>query len=93
MEIVLMVVEFHLAGCRTLKEKRHRLSGIRDRFGKESNVAVCESDYHDLLHQAQWSFVVIGLSRRKVDQTLAGIELFLQTGIDAVITRVDVQVK
>ncbi|MGV1098582.1 DUF503 domain-containing protein [Thiovibrio sp. JS02] len=93
METVLMVVDFHLAGCRSLKEKRHRLSGIRDRFGKVSNVAVCESDFHDSLQQAQWSFVVIGLSRAKIDQTLAGIEQFLQTGVDAAIIGVEVQGK
>jgi hypothetical protein len=91
MEIGLMIVDFHLSGCRSLKEKRHRLSGIRDRFGKERNVAVCESDYHDLHQQAQWSFVAIGLNRRKVEKILAAIELSLQTGVDAVITRVDFQ--
>lgn len=93
MEIVMMVVDFHLSGCRSLKEKRHRLSGIRDRFGKERSVAVCESDYHDLHQQAQWSFVAIGVSRRKVEQTLAAIELSLQTDIDAAITRIDFQDK
>ena len=85
-----MVVDFHLAGCRSLKEKRHRLAGLRERIGKESNVAVWESDHHDQLHEAQWSFVVIGLSRAKVDQTLAGIEDYLQSGVDAVVTRVEV---
>ena len=91
MVIVMMVVDFHLSGCRSLKEKRHRLLGIRDRFGKQSNVAVCESGHHDLHQQAQWSFVVIGIDHKKVDQTLAPIELFLRTGLDALTTRIDRQ--
>lgn len=91
MVIVMMVVDFHLSGCHSLKEKRHRMSGIRDRFGKQSNVAVCESAYHDLHQQAQWSFVAIGVDHKKVDQTLASIELFLRTGIDAMITRIECQ--
>ena len=86
MVIVMMVVDFHLPGCRSLKEKRHRTKKIRDRFGKNSNVAVCESDYHDVHRQAQWSFVAVGIDRKKVDQTLAEIELFLDTGLDALIT-------
>ena len=91
MVIVMMVVDFHLSGCRSLKEKRHRLSGIRDRFGKQSNVAVCESADHDLHQQAQWSFVAIGIDHKKVDQTLAPIEHFLRTGLDALIIRLDRQ--
>ncbi len=87
MVIVLMVVDFHLPGCRSLKEKRHRLTRIRDRFGKNSNVAVCESDYHDEHRQAQWSFVTVGIDRKKVDQTMVEIELFLDTGLDALMTK------
>ncbi|MEN8136473.1 MAG: DUF503 domain-containing protein [Thermodesulfobacteriota bacterium] len=86
MVIVMLVVDFHLSGCRSLKEKRHRITRIRDRFGKKSNVAVCESDYHDVHRQAQWSFVIVGIDRKKVDQTLAEIEIFLDTGLDALMT-------
>lgn len=91
MVIMVMVVDFHLVGCRSLKEKRHRLSGLRDRFGKQSNVAVCESAYHDLHQQAQWAFVAVGVSRRKIEQTLASIEQALGSTVDAVIIRVDFQ--
>lgn len=91
MIIVMMTVDFHLGGCRSLKEKRHRMTRIRDRFGKLNNVAVCESDYHDVHRQAQWSFVAVGVDRKKVDQTLAKIELYLGTALDAGITRIDFQ--
>ena len=43
----LLSINFHLGGCRSLKEKRQRLSGIRDRYGRPANVAVCESDFQD----------------------------------------------
>lgn len=91
MMIIVMEVEFHLSGCRTLKDKRHRLSGIRDRFGKESSVAVCESALHDLHQKAQWSFVVIGMDRKQVTQTMDRIELFLRNSVDAEMTRVEHQ--
>jgi uncharacterized protein YlxP (DUF503 family) len=41
----LLTVNFYLGGCRSLKEKRQRLKGMRERFGRTFNVAVCESDY------------------------------------------------
>lgn len=86
MVIMVMVVDFHLVGCQSLKERRHRLSGLRDRFGKQSNVAVCESAYQDHHQQAQWTFVGVGSSHRLVEQTLAAIESALQERVDAVIT-------
>ncbi|MBY4678657.1 DUF503 domain-containing protein [Marinobacterium arenosum] len=91
MVIMLMEVEFHLSGCRSLKEKRHRLLGIRDRFGKRSDIALCESGYRDLHQRAQWSFVVLGMERKQVLQALSQIEEYLCSGLDAVITRLERQ--
>lgn len=91
MVIMVMVVDFHLGGCRSLKEKRHRMTRIRDRFGKQSNLAVCESDYQDIHHLAQWSFIGAGVDRKKIQQTLAQIELYLDTALDAQITNIDFQ--
>ncbi len=91
MIIMVMVVDFHLGGCRSLKEKRHRMTRIRDRFGKLSNLAVCESDYHDIHHRAQWTFIGAGVDRTKIQQTLAQIELYLNTALDAQITNIDFQ--
>ena len=34
MNVRLMTIDFHLGGCRSLKEKRQRLKGMRERFGK-----------------------------------------------------------
>lgn len=82
----LLELEFHLPGCTSLKEKRGRLAGVRDRFGRLSNVAVCESEFADVLQRAQWSFVATGREVRLVNQTLDGIERDIVLHIDAVIT-------
>ena len=52
-----LTIDFHLGGCRSLKEKRQRLKGLRDRFGRAVNVAVCESDHQDAHQRSQWSFI------------------------------------
>jgi len=88
MNIELLVVEFRLPGCESLKEKRRRLVGLRERFGKLINVAVCESDYQDAHKQAQWSFVVAAADPKIVANQLSKIEEYLNTEVDAVITAV-----
>lgn len=83
MNIGVLTIDFYVAGCRSLKEKRQRLNGIRDRFGRASNVAVCESDHQDLLQRSQWTFVATAAARDVVDRVLTDIERSLQSSVDA----------
>jgi uncharacterized protein len=79
----ILKIDFYLAGCRSLKEKRQRLNGIRDRYGRANNVAVCESAHQDLLQRAQWTFVAVSASRDVVERSLTEIERNLHGGVDA----------
>jgi len=83
MRIGVLRVSFSLPGCRSLKEKRQRLSGMRDRFGRQPNVAVCESNFPDVHQRAEWSFVATGRSAAAVEQTLAEIEQRILETVDA----------
>lgn len=83
MNIGVLTIEFYVAGCRSLKEKRQRLNGIRERFGRSFNVAVCESDHQDLLQRAEWTFVAAAAARDVVDRALTDIERNLQGSVDA----------
>jgi hypothetical protein len=85
MHISLLSVQFHLEGCDSLKQKRQRLSGLRDRFGRLPQVAVCESGLQDSWNQAEWSFVVAG-DAKIVAKQLSDIENFCQAELDAVVT-------
>ena len=83
MSIAALRIDFYLAGCRSLKEKRQRMNGIRERYGRAHNVAVCESGHQDLLQRAQWTFVAASSSRDVVDRALTDIERNLQGTVDA----------
>ncbi|MCL6417085.1 DUF503 domain-containing protein [Aestuariirhabdus sp. Z084] len=78
MQIAVLVLDFHLPGCRSLKEKRQRLGGLRDRVGKQSQLAVAESDKADLHQQAQWTVLILGSTRAQVmqrmEQVLNGLQ-------------------
>jgi uncharacterized protein YlxP (DUF503 family) len=86
--VAVLSVDFYLSGCRSLKDKRHRLQGIRDRFGRSTNLAVTESDHQGSLQRAQWSFVAAASSADVVEQTLDEIEHNLQMSVDAQIVEV-----
>lgn len=79
---------FKLDGCRSLKEKRQRLSGIRDRFGKRPEVAVIESNHADSHDIAEWSFIIVAATKSQLDSLLQKIEMDIAASFDARITDV-----
>ena len=83
MFIGILTVDLRLEGCNSLKEKRYRLRKLRDLFGKSTNSAVCESKYQNKIKLSQWSFVVIGNDKKKIDSSLSKIEVRIDKSIDA----------
>lgn len=88
MSIGILRIDFYLSGCRSLKEKRQRLNGLRERYGRATNIAVCESGHQDLLQRAQWTFVAASASADVVERSLADIERNLQGTVDAELVEV-----
>ena len=85
MHIGILSLSFHLEGCQSLKEKRSRLSGIRDRFGKTPHIAICESGLQDKWQSAQWTYLAISSDKQVVEGSLAKIETYICDYVDAVI--------
>jgi uncharacterized protein YlxP (DUF503 family) len=81
--LALLTLRFHLEGCDSLKEKRQRLAGLRERFGRLPGIAVCESGVQDSLQQAEWTFAVLAGSRKLVDQQIAEVETHVAEALDA----------
>ncbi len=83
MNVRLLTVDFRLGGCRSLKEKRQRLKGMKDRFGRTPNVAVCESGYQNVHQRAQWSFIAAAASGDVAERALAEILQSIELSVDA----------
>lgn len=81
--IAVLTLRLHLEGCSSLKEKRRRLTGLRDRFGRQPNMAVCESDLQDAWQEAEWCFVAAANSRSMTDRLIAEVEKFVGESVDA----------
>ena len=79
----LLQLDLYFGGCRSLKEKRRRLKGLRDRLGRAVNVAVCESGYQDAHQRSEWSVVATAADAVIVEQILAEVERTVQFSVDA----------
>lgn len=82
MHISVLTVSLSLPGCRSLKEKRQRIGGLHERFGRNPAVAVCESADHDRLDASEWTFVIAAISLQKIESLCSEIEDKLQRTVD-----------
>lgn len=78
----LLQFDLYFSGCRSLKEKRHRLKGLRDRLGKAVNVAVCESGHQNSHQRSQWSVIAAAADAVIVEKILADVERTVQFAVD-----------
>lgn len=83
MKIGILTIHLRLHGCQSLKEKRHRISGLRDRFGKASTIAVCESGHQDSKTLAELSFVGVASDKKPAQAALNQILSFCHEFVDA----------
>lgn len=67
MPIGILTLTFSLPGCSSLKEKRMRMGGLHERFGRNPSIAVCESGERNRHDASEWTFVVVGLSKREIE--------------------------
>ncbi|WP_163574458.1 DUF503 domain-containing protein [Halomonas faecis] len=82
MHIAILTVSISLPGCRSLKEKRQRMGGIHERFGRNPAVAVCESGERERLDASEWTFVVAANESQKVESLCSEIEEKLLRSVD-----------
>jgi uncharacterized protein YlxP (DUF503 family) len=69
MIVGLLSIELHIAGARSLKDKRAVLRRLKDRIAR-LNVAVAEVAHHDLRQRAGLGVVTIGVDQEIAERTL-----------------------
>ena len=72
MTVGLLEIELHLAGARSLKDKRATLRRLKDRV-RRLNVGLAEVDHHDLHRRAGLGVVAIGVDQEAAERTLDGV--------------------
>jgi len=66
--------ELHLAGCRSLKEKRRILKSLKDRLHNQFNVSVAETDHQDVWQRAELTCCVVATDRRHTESVLGSAD-------------------
>jgi uncharacterized protein YlxP (DUF503 family) len=90
MTIGLLSVELHVAGSRSLKDKRMVLRRIKDRL-KRFNVAVSEVDHQDLWQRAELAIVTVSADQSHADRELAAAADEIERLEPGLITRTEVE--
>jgi hypothetical protein len=70
----LCIVQLHLPGLGSLKEKRHILRSLKDRLREHHNVSVAEVEHQDLWQRATLGIVGIASAHTPLEQTFAAIQ-------------------
>lgn len=88
MQIALLTAVIRLPGCGSLKEKRQRLGGLRDRLGRLPSIALCESAAQDVHDRSEWTFVVLATDASGIEQGVAAIDAALRECVDGEVLRI-----
>jgi len=82
MIIGFLTLDIYLPYSHSLKEKRKRLVGIRDRLKKKYNIAFSELDYQDKWQRSKIGLVSLNTQKRVVEKLFHKIEVDIQDSID-----------
>ncbi len=82
LKVAVLRALIRLPGCRSLKEKRSRVGGLRERYGRNPQLAVTETDHHDVHDLAAWAFVGAASSSVVVEQILTEVSSELPLRVD-----------
>ena len=87
----MLYLRLWLEGCQSLKEKRQRLRGIRDRLGKHPQIALMECANEDRWQVSEWQFLLLAQHKSHVERLASQVEEHILSSVDAVITERDWQ--
>jgi uncharacterized protein len=78
MVVGVSVVELHIPGCASLKEKRHVLRSLKDRLRQRFNVAVSEIEHQNLWQRTTLAVVTVSNDAAVVHSTLSHAQQLVQ---------------
>ncbi|NIO48218.1 MAG: DUF503 family protein [Candidatus Aminicenantes bacterium] len=82
MIIGFLSLEIYIPYSHSLKEKRKRLSGLKDRLKNRYNVAVAELDYHKKWQRTKIGIVTLNNQKRPIDNLFSKIIADAEENID-----------
>ncbi|MCX6583543.1 MAG: DUF503 domain-containing protein [Candidatus Aminicenantes bacterium] len=72
-----MIMDLHSRATHSLKEKRHIVTGIKEKLKNKFNISIIESDYQDVWQDIQLAMVMVANSRVMIEKAFGQIEDFV----------------
>jgi uncharacterized protein YlxP (DUF503 family) len=79
MHVHVLILELHLPGCSSLKEKRSRLKPLLSALHKNFNVSAAEIEHQDAHQSAVLACAVVSNSNKHGNQVLSGIPGWIES--------------
>jgi uncharacterized protein YlxP (DUF503 family) len=79
MHVGILILDIHLPGCHSLKQKRGLIKPIISRLHKEFNISVVESDHQDAWQSAQLLIACAGSPGANLEGALAQVITFYES--------------
>jgi uncharacterized protein len=76
--VALTVFEFHLPGCRGLKEKRSFLRPLKTRLRGDFEISAAEVAHQDLLQRATLGIAAVGADPEAIEPLLQRVRHFVE---------------
>jgi len=78
MVIGLCSIEIYIPKCRSLKEKRMVIKGIKDSLRNKYNISIAEVEFHNLWQRAKLAVVVVSSQKKRVEQIFSSVLKFME---------------
>ncbi|HLP60551.1 MAG TPA: DUF503 domain-containing protein [Candidatus Deferrimicrobium sp.] len=72
-----MIIDLHSRTTHSLKEKRHIVTGVREKLKNKFNISIIESDYQDVWQDIQLAVAMVANSRVMIEKAFDQIEDFI----------------
>jgi len=90
MVVALLSLELHVAGSRSLKDKRMVLRSVKDRL-RRHNVAVAELEHQDLWQRAGLGIVTIAATEALAERELVAVVDDIERSDPGVVSRHEIE--
>ena len=75
----MLILEIHLPGCTSLKEKRSRLKPLLTRLHREFNISAAEVDRQDAWQEAVIACTLVSNDSAHTQRALQQVSRFIET--------------
>lgn len=91
MVVGVAVLELHVPGSRSLKDKRRIVRSLSDRVHERLRMSVAETGFHDLHQRCEIGIAAVGTDEAQLERLFETVRSLAEGFPEAMVCRFDVQ--